>query len=166
MDHSTSLESNIDRKILNKVLLLKIFEISDKWNGQTKLQLMIFLIQIEGRKRGIATFNYEFIEWIYGPTSDEIGNDIKFLINNKFIYKRGEDFGLIEKGKELVQKHKEYINLINIEIITLLEEYYQKFKDSHLEEILQLVKKYYSPIEKRNGSIIISIISILNEVEK
>lgn len=98
-----------------ELLLLLLENLKNKSiKGRTRFQKMVFLIQEEG-----IDFGYNFKPYLYGPYSEELGNDVSMLTQLGFLTVNSEEiksdgvvhdryaYSLTEEGKEAANKIQE-----------------------------------------------------------
>jgi hypothetical protein len=131
----------IKRNVLNKILLLQLFELSGVVYGATRLQKMVFASEALGRKNKISTFNYKFIRWHYGPYSSEISEDLDLLSKKNLVKCEDNIFSITGDGREMLTKAIHLIQQLNINDI--LNEVIQDYIQMPLDDLLNNIYKDY-----------------------
>ncbi|ARU61679.1 hypothetical protein CBW65_12105 [Tumebacillus avium] len=96
----------VKRDVLNKLLLLKVLELTNKVPSGLVLQKMVFDLERNLRIKKGVTFNYEFVRSLSYPYSRELQYDLDFLLSQGLVIKRGSLYSLGEKGRAAVIKAK------------------------------------------------------------
>ena len=97
------------RSVLNKLLLLRLIDVSREISSYRKVSQLVFILQVEGRKEKRMTFNYEFTKWSSEPYSVELEKDLQQLDKEKLTQK--QDWIMVtKKGYQLIQKTSEYFS--------------------------------------------------------
>lgn len=146
------------REVLNRLLLMRLIYLSKGVKGRTRLQKLVFETETKIRSLGSTdTFNYKFIRWHYGPYSNEIMEDIEFLLKKELIKQTDNIYKISPKGKEYLEKTWKivrqftYDEKIMVGIITsrnteklekLLEEVYDKYniRNYKMGEVIEDLK--------------------------
>lgn len=142
----------VERSIMNKVLLLKLLQMSnDGINGKTRLQKLVFDIEAKNRKRGRTdTFNYKFLRWEYGPYSKELQKDIDSLVELGLVNFDGRVYKINSKGLSLLSKAEKFVSNSNKKII---EESLEKYKTIPLQKLLEQIYDEYDVKNFKMGEV-------------
>ncbi|MFF2479939.1 hypothetical protein [Paenibacillus sp. NPDC058071] len=132
----------IKRHVLNRLLLLRLIQLAGVVNGATRLQKLIFKAESIGRDQNIPTFNYRFIRWHYGPYSEELKSDLNFLIINKLIIAKDNEFTLTPLAKENMDKVDNTFEQLGSD--ALLSMVLDKYAEMNFDKLLSEIYKEYS----------------------
>ena len=145
----------VKRNVLNKLLLLRLIELSGGITGATRLQKLVFAAESNGRKLNKQTFNYRFIRWHYGPYSEELKEDIDFLVRKQFIKTDDNNtYSLSKTGKELLSKASELLDGAKYPVETAYNEY-GRLKLSDL--LGKIYKEFNIETDYNKGDIIFDV---------
>jgi len=132
-----------DTDIFNKLLLLAIIKESTNnvLVGATRLQKLVFLCELHGRKKKIDTFNYTFYRWNYGPYSKELQDDVSEMCLNRYLLCENNEprrYTLTNLGHNFLERYKDSIS---IETLGLITEYLRNYQDVDIHKLMQNVYK-------------------------
>lgn len=133
----------LKREVHNKLLLLRLIELSNDIVGKTRLQKLVFEVESNSRNEGLeSTFNYKFIRWHYGPYSKEVTKDMEFLMKKKLVdfNESSNIYKLTDKGKEFIQRKWKTIDEFGLNE-KLMKKTITKFNDMELKDLLEKVYK-------------------------
>lgn len=125
----------------DRLLLLHLIKkTSEKgYIGKTKTQKLAFLTERSLKENKSRGFNQEFYKSHFGPTSNDVFTDIKFLLDNKIMTKNESgDYEVTEYGSGLVKQNKKLIKR-NQKIFDKAYEIAQKYRDMNTHEIKKIV---------------------------
>lgn len=106
----------LPEKLIDRLLL--IYQISDalkhiRFLGETKLQKLTFLSELEMLKEYEKGFNYTFIKLDYGPFSSEVRSDLGQFIQQRILMERlrpVEEFDFIlEDFQEVLKRNRSFL---------------------------------------------------------
>lgn len=103
------------RNVLNKILLLRLVDLSNEISSYRKISQMVFILQTEGRKEKRTTFNYEFKKWYSEPYGVELESDLQQL-DKEGLLQKGDFVELTKKGLQLMQKTEDFFKKENIDV--------------------------------------------------
>jgi uncharacterized protein YwgA len=108
----------LKREVLNRLLIMRLIQLSNGVDGKTRLQKLVFETETRIRKIGSTqTFNYKFIRWHYGPFSKELTKDVNFLLTQEFMIVEKNRYILSTKGREFLKKAEKITKQFNNEEI-------------------------------------------------
>lgn len=123
----------VKRNVLNKLWLLKLIDDSGDINVAIDIDLQdfIFCTQKLLNKKQIPALNYKFVNWLNGPLSTELKDDLEFLREKKFIEKHENNrFKITNNGETLVKKiDKLYENITYDDSTSIINTLLSKFEE-------------------------------------
>ncbi|UUZ84043.1 hypothetical protein LJK88_09925 [Paenibacillus sp. P26] len=131
----------IKRHVLNKLLLLRLIQLANGVNGATRLQKMVFKAESLGRDDSNATFNYKFIRWHYGPYSEELKDDLQFLIRNNLVEVKNNAYTLTASGIENINKALFLFEQVGTD--SLLNNVITRYNTTNLDRVLREIYLEY-----------------------
>lgn len=145
----------LKRDVLNKLLLMRLIELSKGVRGRTRLQKLVFETEAQSRRHGINdTFNYKFIRWHYGPYAKEISDDLEFLIRKRMVSVDANNFYVLtNEGQNFVNNSRNIINqFFNGE--NIMREIIANFNTRDLQTLLSDVYDKYEVMDYKMGEVI------------
>jgi uncharacterized protein len=145
----------LKREVLNRLLLMRLIQLSGGVKGKTRLQKLVFETEARTRKLGNTnTFNYRFIRWHYGPYAKEIVEDIEFLLKQGLVDEQSNHtYCISNKGREYINKTwkivKQFFNGEETMRATLKE-----LKNKNLNELLTEVYERHGVMNYKMGEVI------------
>lgn len=145
----------LKRDVLNKLLLMRLIELSNGIHGRTRLQKLVFETEAQSRKHGINdTFNYKFIRWHYGPYAKEVTDDLEFLIKKGLVIEESNKvYRLTTDGHNFVINSRNIINqFFNGE--NIMKDTITAFDNKNLKSLLTDVYDKYEVMDYKMGEVI------------
>jgi uncharacterized protein len=144
----------IKREVLNRLLLMRLIQLSDGITGKTRLQKLVFEIEARTRKLGSTdTFNYRFIRWHYGPYAKEITEDMAFLIKQGLVREENNNYHITSRGQQFIKNTwnivSEFFNGENIMHGTIRE-----LRNKNLNLLLRQVYETHDVKHYKMGEVI------------
>lgn len=145
----------LKREVLNKLLLMRLIELSNGIQGRPRLQKLVFETEARSRQHGITdTFNYKFIRWHFGPYAKEVSRDLDILIEKGLVEERhNEYYYLTDAGYKYINNTKNIMNLLfNGE--SIMKDTIAISSNENLKELLNEVYKKYNVMNYKMGEVI------------
>ncbi|USK48850.1 hypothetical protein LIT38_20285 [Bacillus sp. CMF12] len=145
----------LKREVLNRILLMRLIELSNGILGKTRLQKLVFETEARTRRSGNTnTFNYKFIRWHYGPYSKELKNDMEFLINQGLVIEGpGHKFQISPKGLMYIEKTWSIVNQF-FKSEDKMAQTISELNNKSLSELLAEVYENHNVMEYKMGEVI------------
>jgi uncharacterized phage-associated protein len=102
------MEQRTEREILTDRLLM-LFLIGQtqrhgyKISGEVKLMKLVFQTETKMVKDKVKAFNYSFYRWDFGPLSNGVMKDLRYMIDNDLLEKHGTYIFISSKGRGLLK---------------------------------------------------------------
>jgi len=125
--------------------------------GRTRLDKLLFLVQMRAvveLRIGIATDDYHFRSWWFGPFTEEIIDDLVALQTVGMVEVIGEDeetqeFRISEKG-HLALENIRRMNLIPMPLLEQIEKIKSRYNRMNLEDLMRSVYNDYPQFTERS----------------
>ena len=124
-------------RISNNFFLLYLIEKTNDnghFMGITKLQKLVYLIELKCYTIGFKSLSFPFFRWNYGPMSKELYIEKDRIIENGLIEK-GDNIRVTKQGKHVLEECSEILhdNKESLEIINEISDLYSKLSTKELK---------------------------------
>lgn len=135
-------ERTLEERITDRFLMLFLIQDADKRLGNTKLQKLAYLSELEMNVQGFKGLNFNFIKMPFGPYSSELKKDIEHLVDSKIISK--ESHKLTKNGKKILSNFRHLIE--NNPVLTKkIQDTVKKFSHIPRDELVDKVHNMCNP---------------------
>jgi len=132
-----------EKTLWDQVFLLNLFTCSHEPLDNLKIQKITFLSEIEGRNSNLATANYPFFKFTFGPYSKTLANTVRKLEVFKFI--DPEFRKLTKRGEYVLEFVNEFVKSSpkaeeSLKILQAMCDQYRDIKSSSLVDVVYGIK--------------------------
>ena len=136
-------ERTEEEQLTDQFLLLFLIYDAEIGIGDTKLQKLTYLSEVEMCKQGEKGLNFNFIKMPFGPFSSELKQDVKQLVKSNIITDyshKSTDFGktILKNFSQLVKN--------NSEILGKISRINSTHKNLERDELVDIVHQMHNPL--------------------